>query len=66
MDEKLAKRVKAHATTVGIWLAPTVDQKENETLCEWKTRLISLGAEHVMKEVNAPLLRAVLGEVKDD
>lgn len=65
MNEQLEKRVKAHAGTISIWLASTVTQREDESLRDFRERLIRLGAEHAMTEVNAPLLRAILEASKE-
>jgi hypothetical protein len=58
--EKLQKRVDAHANTIGVWLAPTAIRLSDETDRQYAERLISLGAHHAMKTVNAPLLRSIV------
>lgn len=65
MNEKLEKRVKAHATTIGVWLSSTTHQNENESLQDFKERLIALGAYHAMNKVNAPLLKEILKETNN-
>jgi hypothetical protein len=59
-QQKLEKRVRGHSQTIGVWLASTQARLDGETDRAFAERMLTLGAWHAMKPVNAPLLRAVV------
>lgn len=59
-QQKLEKRVRSHATTIGVWLASRQERAAGETDREFAERMITLGARHAMEPVNAPLLRRIV------
>lgn len=64
-QQKLDKRVRAHSQTIGVWLASTQVRLDGETDRAFAERMLTLGAWHAMRPLNAPLLRAVAESSKN-
>lgn len=66
MNETLQKRIHAHARTIGAWLSSTQTRREGETNAQLFERMEALGANHALKPVNGPLLRAIQIEILEN